>query len=167
MFCSKCGQSLPEGAKFCPHCGAAPDAAPQGNAGTDFEKQVAAFTDTADTTDAFAAEDIAQNKGMAVLSYFSILVLIPLFAAKGSKFARFHANQGLVLFVTEVVWSAVTGVLGRILRAISPFLGFVTAILGIVNLLFLALAIIGIVNAANGRAKELPLIGKIRFLQDL
>ena len=100
------------------------------------------------------------------MSYLSVLVLIPLFAAKDSRFARFHANQGLVLLVSEVVWSAVTGVLGRLLRAISPFLGFVTAILGLVNLLFLVLAIIGIVNAANGKAKELPLIGKIRLLKD-
>lgn len=165
MFCSKCGKELPDEAKFCPACGATTDSTQQ-TAEKTFENTVETFTDTPDTTAQFAPEDIAQNKGMAILSYLSILVLIPLFAAKDSRFARFHANQGLVLLVGEAVWSAVTGVLGRILRAISPFLGFVTAILGVVNLLFLALAIIGIVNAANGRAKELPLIGKIRFLKD-
>lgn len=165
MFCSKCGKELPDEAKFCPACGATTDDTQQ-TAEKTVENTVEAFTDTADTTAQFAPEDIAQNKGMAILSYLSVLVLIPLFAAKDSRFARFHANQGLVLLVSEVVWSAVTGVLGRLLRAISPFLGFVTAILGLVNLLFLVLAIIGIVNAANGKAKELPLIGKIRLLKD-
>ena len=129
MFCSKCGKELPDEAKFCPACGATTDGTQQ-TAEKTVENTVEAFTDTADTTAQFAPEDIAQNKGMAILSYLSILVLIPLFAAKDSRFARFHANQGLVLLVSEVVWSAVTGVLGRLLRAISPFLGFVTAILG-------------------------------------
>ena len=165
MFCSKCGKELPDEAKFCPACGATTDGTQQ-TAEKTVENTVEAFTDTADTTAQFAPEDIAQNKGMAILSYLSVLVLIPLFAAKDSRFARFHANQGLVLLVSEVVWSAVTGVLGRLLRAISPFLGFVAAILGLVNLLFLVLAIIGIVNAANGKAKELPLIGTIRLLKD-
>ena len=33
------------------------------------------------------------------------------------------------------------------------------------NLVFLVLAVIGIINAANGRAKELPVIGKIKLLK--
>lgn len=165
MFCSKCGKELPDEAKFCPACGATTDGTQQ-TAEKTFENTVESFTDTPDTTAQFAPEDIAQNKGMAVLSYLSILVLIPLFAAKDSRFARFHANQGLVLLVGEAVWSVVINVFGRLLRAISPFLSVVSAILGLANLLFFALAIIGIVNASNGKAKELPLIGKIRFLKD-
>jgi len=30
---------------------------------------------------------------------------------------------------------------------------------------FLVLAVLGIINAANGRAKELPVIGKFKFLK--
>lgn len=171
MFCSKCGQAMPEDAKFCPKCGAAPEAAasqaaaPNAAQENGFAKQVASLNDTPDTTQSFAAEDIAQNKGMAALSYLSFLVLIPIFAAKNSRFARFHANQGLVLLVVELAWGIVTGVLGGILTAISPFLVFVSSILSLANILFFVLMILGIVNAVNGRAKELPIIGKLRFLQ--
>ena len=99
-FCQKCGTELKDGAKFCPSCGASVNAGSK----TDFSGTFEKFNDTADTTDQFDAADIEQNKAMGVLAYLSWLVLIPLFAAKDSKFSRFHVNQGLVLAIVEIVW---------------------------------------------------------------
>lgn len=39
-------------------------------------------------------QDVQANKVMAILAYFGLLVFVPLFAAKESRFARFHTNQG-------------------------------------------------------------------------
>ncbi len=69
-----------------------------------FEQKFNAATNTADTTSEFDPNDINQNKIMAILAYFGILVVIPILAAKESKFARFHANQGLVLFIASVAY---------------------------------------------------------------
>jgi len=41
----------------------------------------------------------------------------------------------------------------------------VGTLLGLVNLVFLVMLVLGIVNAANGRAKELPVIGKFKILK--
>ena len=49
--------------------------------------------------------------------------------------------------------------------AISWRLYFISSIIGLCSLVFLVLAVLGIVNAANGRAKELPVIGKFKFLK--
>ena len=38
-------------------------------------------------------------------------------------------------------------------------------LLSVIGLLFFVLMIVGIVNAASGRAKELPVIGKIRIVK--
>lgn len=76
------------------------------------------MNDTADTTAAFDPGDIEQNKVMALLSYLGILVLVPLLAAKELRFARFHANQGLVLLIALVGWSVVYRVIMAILRLI-------------------------------------------------
>ena len=95
---------------------------------------------------------------MAILAYIGILFLIPLLAAQNSGFARFHTNQGLILFLAEVVLSAASGILGLI-----PIVGWIVS--GAVGILCLALMIIGIVNAANGKAKELPLIGGFRLIK--
>ena len=90
---------------------------------------------------------------MALLAYLGFLFLIPLLAAPNSSFARYHANQGLVLFILEAITSVISFI---------PFGWIISGILGIFGLV---LTIIGIVNAANGQAKQLPLIGGITILK--
>ncbi len=168
-FCGQCGAKVDEGVKFCPSCGAAMEVAekkaeePKQTAQNDFTAKLQKLNDTADSTSDLDAADIEQNKIMALLSYLSWLVLIPIFAAPNSRFARYHANQGLVLLITEVVWIIIQSILSTILYAIH--LGFISVILGLVNLVFLVLLVIGITNAVSGKAKELPFIGKIRILK--
>ena len=94
------------------------------------------------------------NKLMAAISYIWILFLVPLFAAKDDAFARFHANQGLVLFLAGIA-------LGII--AIIPVVGPIVAAVGsIVTFVF---AILGIINAVKGEMKPLPLIGGIEIIK--
>lgn len=85
----------------------------------------------------------------AILSYFSILFLVPLLAEKENDFAQYHARQGLVLFIAEVA----TIVVGWI-----PLLGWLVAFAGWI--LWVVLSIIGIINVVNKRKKPLPLVGK-------
>lgn len=101
----------------------------------------------------FDADDVEKNKAFAVLSYLWILFLIPLIAAKDSKFARFHAYQGLTLFLASLVVGVIIRLLPYSLNGLSWLL----------NLSILVLAILGIVNAAQGRGRPLPVIGG--FLQ--
>ncbi len=134
------------------------------------EKNIAAglineMNNTADTTAEYDPKDIEANKVMALLSYLGILVLIPIFGAKGSKFARFHANQGLILCIAAIAYSVVVNILMSILLAISWRLAAVSSILSLVSVAFLVWAVIGIINALNGKAKELPFIGKYRLLK--
>lgn len=170
-FCRQCGMELKEGVRFCPGCGTPVEeparTAQQNSADREnsFESSFAAAFNTADTTAQYDPADVEKNKAMGVLAYLSWLVLIPIFAAKDSRFARFHANQGLVLLIASAVFGVVRGVLSAILLAISEHLYFVTVILSLLGLVFLALTIIGIVNAATGKAKELPVIGQIRILK--
>ena len=171
-YCANCGNNVEEGVKFCPSCGtlmeapAAEQQASQTGGQNDLTAKLSALNNTADTTADFDKADIEQNKVMGILAYLSWLVLIPIFAAKDSKFARYHANQGLVLAITEIAWWIITAILNTVLSAISWRLGFlVGTLLGLVNLVFLVLLVLGIVNAANGKAKEIPVIGKFKILK--
>lgn len=120
---------------------------------------------TPDTTASYAAADVQNNKAMGILSYLGILVLIPILAAKESPFARYHANQGLVLLLCEVGFSVASMILSVIFAFLGPLALLWTLVSWLVSLAFLALLILGIVNAAQGMAKELPLIGKFRILK--
>ena len=103
-------------------------------------------------------KDAQDNKVVAILAYFGILFLVPLLAAKNSPFARFHAIQGLTLFAVTIVLYIVY----FLLLSISLTIG---TIFGIVFIGVMILAIIGIINAAKGQMKELPLIGGIKLMK--
>lgn len=115
------------------------------------------INETPDYTASFDPNDVQQNRLMGALAYLGILILVPLFAAKESPFARFHCNQGLILIIAEVV----VNILYRIFKNV-PVIGLIIAI---VEIALFVLAILGIINAAKGKAKELPLIGGIQILK--
>lgn len=127
----------------------------------DLEEKFNELNNTTDITVEFDAQDIEQNKVFAILAYISWLVLVPMFASKESKFAKFHANQGLVLAIAEIICWVVLGIL-RKLPLIGWIFGIAETLFSLVCLLF---ALIGIINAANGRAKELPIVGKFKILK--
>jgi uncharacterized membrane protein len=91
-----------------------------------------------------------KNVGMAILAYLSILVIVSYLVAKDDSFVKYHVRQGLVLFAIEIAaW------------LVGHFVFFypLWALLQLVNLGVLILAIVGIVNAAQGAEKPLPLVG--------
>lgn len=100
------------------------------------------------------SQDIENNKVYAILAYIGILFLVPLLAAKDSPYARFHTNQGLVLFLFGVA----LGVVGWI-----PVLGWLVAIVG--SIMAFVFMIMGIINAAQGECKPLPIIGEIELMK--
>lgn len=88
-------------------------------------------------------KDIEANKTVAALSYAWVLCLVPLLGKKESKFAQFHAKQGLVLFVLE---------LGASLVAWFPIFG------QLLMLALLVIAVMGIMKALNGEWWKIPFI---------
>ena len=176
-YCTKCGKQLLEISKYCPDCGAkiSHDDTENSNAGNNAVNR----SEFNETTDYYSALDVRQNKAMAILAYIGLLVLIPIFAAPKSRFARFHANQGLVLLIFNAAYQICRSILLGIWRGAffweEEWVGYITPwnagyhavsiITGIAGLVFLALTIFGIVNAAKGRMKELPVIGRIRLLK--
>jgi uncharacterized membrane protein len=88
-----------------------------------------------------SAKDAADCKDLAALSYVWILSVVVYITRRDSSFIRFHARQGMVLFALSVgVWF--------IPYAAKPL-----------ELVVLALAVMGFLAAARGEWKDLPVIG--------
>jgi len=90
-----------------------------------------------------------KNIGMAILCYIGILVLIPLLTdAKNDAFVKFHIKQGLALLIFDVIVSIVAAI---------PVIGWIVGLVGWVVVVILFIT--GIINAAGGQEKQLPIIG--------
>lgn len=114
--------------------------------------------------DFFEEEDIRQNKTMAGLAY--ILFFLPLIVCKDSRFGRFHANQGLMLLILSIAGYIVISVITAILATITwRLFGFISLLYSLFGLFILVLALYGLVNGLNGKAKELPVIGRYRIIK--
>ena len=117
--------------------------------------------------------DIQKNKMMAVICYIYILFLVPMLTGlhKTSAFVKFHLNQGLTLAIGWVGWTVIGIILSSVIkvqRSVSfwgiaiPYArvtpGWLIVIIWIIHLLFCVLAVIGIINAINGKFKGLPIV---------
>lgn len=101
----------------------------------------------------YTSEDIEKNKTMAGLAYF--LFFLPLIVCPESIYAKFHANQALILLIFAVAGNVILGIIPVIGWMLMPVFG-----LGV-----LILAIMGLLNGFGGKSKRLPLIGKFDILK--
>lgn len=159
-YCVKCGAKVKDGTMICPQCGEPiPNLPPES-----YETQ---YYGSYGSPDYFDQNEVRQNKGMGVLAYIGILVVIPLLAGdKRSEYVKHHVNQGLVLSILSILVDLLEGEWIWGMHSIIHFDGGVFSWgLEIVDLAIFVLFIMGIVSACRGTRKELPIIGKIRFLK--
>jgi uncharacterized membrane protein len=88
-----------------------------------------------------------EGKSAAVLGYIPFMCFIPLIKMKDNPFAVKHGKQGLILFIIEIL--AVLFLLPKI----SDFFWSAVIIICVI------LALVGILNAAQGKDFKIPYIG--------
>lgn len=91
----------------------------------------------------------SQKNILAIISYIGILCLVPILMKEKDEFVKFHAKQGLVLFIAEVATLLISWI-----PILGWFIGFILWIIWVV------LSLIGIINAVGGKQVPLPVIGK-------
>lgn len=95
------------------------------------------------------------NKTLSIVSYITIIGWLVAYV-KGKDNAdamlKYHLRQALGLALVNIIFSLALNIVAMLVPALS--------FIGIFGLFFLVLWIIGIINAANGAQKPLPVIGK-------
>ncbi len=105
------------------------------------------------------ATNANDDKLIGILSYLGILWVVAfiLYGNKKTEYNKFHVKEGLGLFIFIVAIYVLSFIIGYI-----PIINIIWGILMIfVYIFYLILIIIGIINAANGAQKPLPLIGNL------
>jgi len=110
-------------------------------------------------------KDVSDGIACAILTYL-LIGIIWYFAdekMKKNAYAKFHVKQGLVLLIASIIfliaWSIIFSVLAAIFILLGPAGWVIITILGLVFWIPLVWCIMGIVYAATGKKKELPVIG--------
>lgn len=140
------------------------------------------FNNLEDSTSNFEKKDIESGKAMGVLSY--IIPLIPFFAEKKNKFVVYHAKQGMNLLIVSIAYTILYVILTSVVKVngdcgygylgdfaqslgitceVTPW--WITWPLNIIGLGITILVIMGIVYVCQGKAKELPIINKIKIFK--
>lgn len=98
------------------------------------------------------------KKTISIVSYVTIIGwIISYFVSKDqqpkSSLVTYHLKQGLGLFIVALLFNIALTIVITIVPALY--------LIGYVGYAFLALIIIGIINASNEQEKPLPVIGKM------
>lgn len=117
-------------------------------------------------------DDIEKNKFISIFSYLSVLILIPLFIASDSKYVRFHVIQGINLLILDVIYAIISCLLNFTIvpnyvfrTSNSPIPILIVLVNFVLGIFIVVLSAVGVINAVNGKVKELPVIGKIRLIK--
>ena len=94
-------------------------------------------------------KETQEGKFFAVISYITFLCIVALVLKKENKFALFHAKQGLVLFVFEVVF---------FIFSVIPVFWLIKSF---IFAAFILISLLGIMQALRGSYKGLPIISDI------
>ena len=95
---------------------------------------------------------ISNAKACSILSYF-VIGIIWFFVdekLRTNEKVKFHVKQGLVLLILDILICIIVQI---------PIIGWIAAPFLWIG--FIILLLIGIINASNGKSKELPFIGHL------
>lgn len=157
-FCKSCGADIDESVKFCPGCGAPKEGPAPSVVVTDGKKSDSFNFMGEDHTAKFDVGDIESNKVVCGISYLWVLFFLPLVACQESKLGKFHANQALLLFLYGIA----SGIVGGTCSIIPIIGGLIPTLLSIAGF---AAMVYCMVNTFMGKAKEVPLIGRITIIK--
>ncbi len=107
-------------------------------------------------------DDVNDNKLWAILAYLLFFSVIILFVKKDSLFAKFHSKQGALLLGITSGFIISGSILSLFL---GNFMGWLLLFYWVPgSILIFGFFIFGIMNAAAGQMKQLPIIGGLANL---
>jgi|SRR6185369_2500784 len=94
---------------------------------------------------------------MIVLSYIWILFIVPFIAEKEDREVQWHARNGLVLTIAEIIFWVAYSILHILLNRVFGGFGCIMALLGpLISLAFLVLRVLCIMKGVNGQRFIIP-----------
>lgn len=114
-----------------------------------------------DHTMEFDPVDIKENAVVAAVCYITPLFFLPLILRPDSRFARFHANQGLLILIFASILKAIP----KCTKYMPVPLFFPTLTSYVLSVVAFGFFLYGFIHALKGEARELPFFGGITLIR--
>ena len=125
-----------------------------------------------DYTDSFSLEEIESGKALSIVSYLIPLVLLILY--NKNNYVKFHTLNGMNILFTYLIFLIIKKTLSYIFGTPCDLVSGLKCIIlpislriffAFINMLFSFIVLYGVINVCNNKAKEIPIISKIKLFK--
>lgn len=136
------------------------------------EKFVVFISSTKDYTDTFSLEEIESGKALSIVSY--LVPLVPFILSKKNNYVRFHTLNGMNILFTYLIFLIIKRTLSYIFGTPCDLVSGLKCIIlpislriffALINMIFSFIVLYGVLNVCNNKAKEIPVISKIKLFK--
>lgn len=136
------------------------------------EKFVVFMSSTKDYTDTFSLEEIESGKALSIVSY--LVPLVPFILSKKNNYVRFHTLNGMNILFTYLIFLIIKRTLSYIFGTPCDLVSGLKCIIlpislriffALINMIFNFIVLYGVLNVCNNKAKEIPVISKIKLFK--
>lgn len=125
-----------------------------------------------DYTDSFSLEEIESGKALSIVSY--LIPLVPFILSKKNNYVKFHTLNGMNILFTYLIFLIIKRTLSYIFGTPCDLVSGLKCIIlpislriffAFINMLFSFIVLYGVLNVCNNKAKEIPIISKIKLFK--
>ncbi len=136
------------------------------------EKFIVFMSSTKDYTDTFSLEEIESGKALSIVSY--LIPLVPFILSKKNNYVRFHTLNGMNILFTYLIFLIIKRTLSYIFGTPCDLVSGLKCIIlpislriffALINMIFSFIVLYGVLNVCNNKAKEIPVISKIKLFK--
>lgn len=136
------------------------------------KEKILIILNTEDDTENFTLEEIESGKTLSLVAY--LIPLIPFILSKKNNYVHYHTTNGMNLLFTYLVFLIIKRTLSYIFGTPCDLISGIKCMIlplslrilfALINMLFSFIVLLGLLNVCNNKAKDLPLISKIKFFK--
>lgn len=136
------------------------------------EKITIFMSSTNDYTDTFSLEEIESGKALSIVAY--LIPLVPFILSKKNNYIRFHTTNGMNILFTYLIFLIIKRTLSYIFGTPCDLVNGLKCIIlpislrilfAFINMIFSFIILYGLINVCNSKAKEIPIISRIKLFK--
>ena len=125
-----------------------------------------------DYTDSFSLEEIESGKALSIVSY--LIPLVPFILSKKNNYVKFHTINVMNILFTYLIFLIIKRTLSYIFGTPCDLVSGLKCIIlpislriffAFINMIFSFIILYGVLNVCNNKAKEIPIISKIKLFK--